>query len=425
MSDLLCRCGEPWDSTGGLNFTHSDMPWWEYDQCVRGHGCPSCGGEFSADAARDLAWHRSVEFLANGSITGDPYPEYPAPCAPAYCRRPNGQVVYRGSDDEPWHDLIPKEIQERFRDSDFQLGEHPNRADIDELRPLPWLPNEEAMTWAGLWIRLLPETISDRDDVPVMERANGIALRATLEEHGLPHWFLDTEGAFWIGIGWIRYGTWTPFPSTLQVVEDVLHTMESHPLLDDDTYDTLVAEKKQEVFEEFLENNGLAEFAGVSGEVMKTFLESRSGDILGRIELDKWGKVATEPDDAFYRGIVTAAFAPQHHEILRASGNLTCLLLYQKGFDLMAPRYGDIGDRGPGIMIFYRNLEAGSKIGIELRPVPTVNLDEFRKPGHSLALNYVVWGTLCSELRGVILDVIAGREPDADVNYSWWPHDIR
>lgn len=103
MADIACRCGEPWDSTGGLHYTHSDLSWWQYDQLVRGIGCPCCEGEFDQDPQRDEAWRRSVQFLADGSCEGgEPYVGFPLSVSPPWY-----QGHYMGENDPPqWEDMV-------------------------------------------------------------------------------------------------------------------------------------------------------------------------------------------------------------------------------------------------------------------------------------------------------------------------------
>lgn len=85
MSDIFCaRCGEPWNSTGGINHTHSDLTPGQYTLLLEGCGCPCCKGdpernhEGFAQAIADghdiheiqqetvRQWRRSVEALSEG-----------------------------------------------------------------------------------------------------------------------------------------------------------------------------------------------------------------------------------------------------------------------------------------------------------------------------------------------------------------------
>lgn len=48
MTDAICyRCGEPWDVTGGLGHTHTDMTFWQFENFIHGAGCPCCRGEIN------------------------------------------------------------------------------------------------------------------------------------------------------------------------------------------------------------------------------------------------------------------------------------------------------------------------------------------------------------------------------------------
>ena len=92
MADIICRCGEPWDSTGGLHFTHSDLPWHAYDQLIRGMGCPCCEGKFTPSISRNLAWRESLEAPSEGE---EPFDGWPAPTAPRYGEvNKKGEFIY-------------------------------------------------------------------------------------------------------------------------------------------------------------------------------------------------------------------------------------------------------------------------------------------------------------------------------------------
>ena len=67
--DIHCaKCGEPWDSTGGLHHSHSDMTWWEYEQLVQGLGCPCCGGTQRGITGFQDEWLDSLRALSEGTI---------------------------------------------------------------------------------------------------------------------------------------------------------------------------------------------------------------------------------------------------------------------------------------------------------------------------------------------------------------------
>jgi len=70
VSQIICaRCGEPWDSTGGLHFTHSDLVEADYDRLLAGSGCLCCreniaGG--SEEYAFIKEWQHSIERMSEG-----------------------------------------------------------------------------------------------------------------------------------------------------------------------------------------------------------------------------------------------------------------------------------------------------------------------------------------------------------------------
>ena len=83
MSDIICaRCGEPWDSTGGIHHSHSDLNVIQYEVLLEGRGCPCCHGDPQHFVDIDHAtvieisdeerkrwveqWRKSVERLSEG-----------------------------------------------------------------------------------------------------------------------------------------------------------------------------------------------------------------------------------------------------------------------------------------------------------------------------------------------------------------------
>lgn len=72
MSSIQCaRCSEPWDSTGGLHYSHSDVSEEDYEALLKGEGCPCC--QQNLESPEDAyapefieAWQRSVEHLSEG-----------------------------------------------------------------------------------------------------------------------------------------------------------------------------------------------------------------------------------------------------------------------------------------------------------------------------------------------------------------------
>lgn len=74
MTDIVCRCGEAWDATGGLHASHTDMPWHHFENLIHGAGCPCCHGDFVKDEIRDRKWAASLQ-LATDEL--EPYPGFP------------------------------------------------------------------------------------------------------------------------------------------------------------------------------------------------------------------------------------------------------------------------------------------------------------------------------------------------------------
>lgn len=59
MGDVICRrCGEPWDYYGAR---HGDMTKEEYEDMMKGKGCPCCVGKEVEKVDRTLEFLRSVD----------------------------------------------------------------------------------------------------------------------------------------------------------------------------------------------------------------------------------------------------------------------------------------------------------------------------------------------------------------------------
>jgi len=428
MADIICRvCGEPWGSTGGLHHTHSDLTWWCYDELIRGRGCPRCDGvrpDGVPQGQFNDAWQRSVAFLADGSITGDPYKGWPKPTWPAYCKEADGSYRYRDANDDPWEDIIPASLRAMFPDKDCKLSEHPERKNAEEPKRLTYGPCEETMIWTGVWVPLGHDKISDSGEAPLLERCNGKALQKMLgdEDSGVQHFYVDEDGNFWVGVAYIRYDRATVFDTAVKFVHDVLRSLENNALLDDDLYSEMEAEAKGDLLEEILEREAPWEWSGAPALILKGFLETKKSEILAEIELDTYGKESKRPDELFFKKLLVNDVEPVHHEILRSNLDPQVYVLYPKSFEVVSNYGGVPSEFLTGLLLFARGAEGGAKVKIEVRPLETIPRREFMAPGSSNTLRYVKWSTLGFTLQDAILDLIAGREHGAYVDFCWWPH---
>lgn len=256
MTDLICRCGEPWDSTRGLHHTHSDLPWWEYEQLVRGLGCPSCAGEFDQTPENDEAWRNSVQYLANGSCEGgEPYPGFPLSVAPYWHKG-----TYRDSSDEPafselqapkggwgyielfFNDLTPSPAWKRGYDSD------------DDDSPILWFeaPGDHFAGGAAM-----------ADGSDITREVNAEVLYRELLDHN--HIYTSSNGRIYIGMAQCSCGKLEPFTIPLgggrpgqrvqvaQRVQDFLSALNEDPCLDDLRYAERQAECRVELVSEWLD----------------------------------------------------------------------------------------------------------------------------------------------------------------------------
>jgi len=70
VSQITCaRCGELWDSTGGIHHSHSDLVEEDYERLLNGVGCLCCRENISAgttEYAFISEWQHSVERLSEG-----------------------------------------------------------------------------------------------------------------------------------------------------------------------------------------------------------------------------------------------------------------------------------------------------------------------------------------------------------------------
>lgn len=89
MPDVYCRvCGEPWGCSG-INYTTTDVPWWVWEQIIKGMGCPCCATKYAGDitheehSTREHRWRNSVRSVVDGSLSA-PWAGYPDPVRPSY-----------------------------------------------------------------------------------------------------------------------------------------------------------------------------------------------------------------------------------------------------------------------------------------------------------------------------------------------------
>ena len=77
MAEIYCKqCAEPWDSTGGLHWSHTDLDAYEHERLIRGIGCPCCPGKIAVcapitDEERAIMaeqWERSIIALSEGQL---------------------------------------------------------------------------------------------------------------------------------------------------------------------------------------------------------------------------------------------------------------------------------------------------------------------------------------------------------------------
>jgi hypothetical protein len=249
MTDIICRCGEPWDSTGGLHHSHSDLTWWQYEQLVRGLGCPSCEGEFAQTPEADDAWRRSVQFLANGSCKGgQPYPGFPLSVAPHWHR------AYRGENDEPTY----KEA-----------------ATTPELAPLAGFDGDLVMfpSWLRdhhdqdiLWFAMPSDHFvggpAMQDGADRVREVNWGVVEKVLVNH--PYIEIDRAGRPWVGLA--RYASGrlevftTPTPecpggkAVATVIDEFLTAVYNDPCLDDEAMSARESELREAAINEWMED---------------------------------------------------------------------------------------------------------------------------------------------------------------------------
>lgn len=213
MSDIHCRyCGEPWDSTGGLHHTHSDLHWSEYWQLVAGLGCPSCEGSWLRSPAHEDAWLRSLRALGEGEI----WDAADAP-QPPWLGHFTGDGVWAGK-------ITDRQVITHLLGGDHQLSE------VQDLCQLEVFEDDDLTCVYAL----LPEEHFDRNTA--VGRANS--------EHLANHMTVAEFGGFYAQVGFLDHAPDSLWGMPrLQAVKscswlvEQLASLEDDPILDEQLYD--------------------------------------------------------------------------------------------------------------------------------------------------------------------------------------------
>lgn len=302
MADIICRCGEPWDSTGGLHFTHSDLPWHSYDQLIRGMGCPCCEGKFKPSISRDLAWRESLEALSEGL---KPFDGWPEPTAPNY-----GEVDKKGK-----FIYVPRECPPGFADID--PGFLTRIDDLAAMRVVldhrdevegptnvdPKFSHEvEDIQNTGFWIRFHPDLVRERGSLG--GRVNYDSVVKTLEELRAKgnDIFTNLDDGVCVCIANL-YGGLVRVFNCADVLLKISHALGNYPILDDLAFSEAECKAKDKIWDEVVEDHltTLSEWAGMPEKPMRLLIEStRYSDDLpeqldDKIEIDDAGDAQRQP----------------------------------------------------------------------------------------------------------------------------------
>ncbi len=363
MAYIICRCGEPWDSTWGLHFTHSDLPWHSYDQLIRGMGCPCCGGKFKPSISRDLAWRESLEALSEGE---KPFDGWPEPTAPRY-----GEV-----DKEGKFIYVPRECPPGFAEVDpgflGRIGDLAEmRVDMDRHseveRPTNFRHEVEDILNTGFWIRFRPDIVRERGSLS--GRVNYDSVVKTLEElraagNGV---FTNLDDGVCVCIANL-YGGQVRVFNCADVLLKISHALDSYPILDDLAFSEAERKAKDKIWDEVVEDHltTLSEWAGMPEKPMRLLIEStRYSDDLpeqldDKIEIDDAGNAQRQPSRADLEKALLPDLEPVNATLLVSDYDPSVYLL-------SSPTSHDFGNpTNPGELVGYVLRDHGKGVDVEI-----------------------------------------------------------
>ena len=240
--DIHCRiCGEPYSCVGGLHFTHTDMPWWEFNQFIRGKGCPCCFGERRNDEATarpilDRKWYESIS-AASDEVT--PYLEFafladqPPEFGKYECREPSLKARLSPAR-LALMEVISKDWEGRLGETETEVAKN-----VYERR------------W---WFKLNEEIVSDYGRQQLLARANLAGFEKFANEPGA-----DWEGCEWDTEGGaVRVLVFSQLSNSDQLkfhadgvaLVNVVEERAEGEIFDDEIYEKMVEEAYAESLEE-------------------------------------------------------------------------------------------------------------------------------------------------------------------------------
>lgn len=235
MTDVICRvCGEPWDCTGGLHFSHTDMQWWEFEAFIQGNGCPCCEGVRRIDHVLEdipglnAQWQRSL-MAATDEI--EPWS--------GFLQDPFQHVS------KPWPTHEPRLIDVITREEAIVLGGFDERIveeRLDEPGRVTGLPVVE------LWVPVDEAYYSVSDDADLVLVSNAHVMRADLDREGIK--WRERAFAIQVLVGCMIGPKLMVFEKAAKWVEDVERALADYPLLDDQDYSQREHDARLEMIEQ-------------------------------------------------------------------------------------------------------------------------------------------------------------------------------
>lgn len=269
--DVFCRvCGEPYHTTGS-NHTLVDMPWWSWEQFVKGMGCPSCDGINPLDSAHDVeaamieqrakdARHiASIERAFEGV---EPYEGWPGPAFPTWSSFGRGQACalprYFTVDEEP-----TAQFAYRLQFDGIELTPCPSKPDDPPTTQVTQIVKDNQLDVIEYWAQGHSFSSEHFDaEGTLLQQANIKALLRALENDNIPAWPTHGKGV-WIPLAILvpcyNFGSaaWS-WLARLRIIEDIERAMLDHPVFCDRTYDEVKAEAMEEIFDGFINENGMS-----------------------------------------------------------------------------------------------------------------------------------------------------------------------
>ncbi len=317
MTDIVCRvCGEPYDCSRGLRHDHTDLTEWQFNEFLKGLGCPCCDGELrrrdenddlvpddtelSQDEKdrRTLKWAQSLQ-SASDEVT--PFPGFDEAV-----NSPWRTGEWTGEPPSFWEALLPADKAK------LQVigGENLNMFELDH----------QEFSGSGLICNVLYEMSSDwfsSDLSDLVRNVNYDAFVAQVDElcritqHTSPFVWLGHELRVCVA-KYFEDGSYSLNEKLLDLIYETERSLADYPCLDDEELSRREAEQQQEAWDYALRErvDDACEFLGNCDSEFAYKLLGDNRDAIGSCDRYDDGFVATITDEKLYPVLAKFAGAP-------------------------------------------------------------------------------------------------------------------